>query len=286
MRLIFLISIAMLAFAANSVLCRLALKETAIDAASFTLVRVLSGALVLCLLVAGQQHLANKKAALGGNWVSAAALFLYAACFSFSYISLPTGTGALLLFGTVQLCMISYGVFQGETYNLVQKLGSLLAILGLVVLLLPGISAPPLVGSLLMVLAGVGWGVYSLRGKGSTDPSSDTAGNFLRATPFCIALSLVAMVGTSLDTLGLWYAVLSGALASGLGYAIWYAALPLIKSTTAATVQLSVPVIAAFAGVIFLAEPLDARLVIAALGILGGIMLVLTNNEIKRGAIK
>ena len=279
MRLIVLTSIAMLAFAANSVLCRLALKETSIDAASFTSVRILSGAIVLWLLITYQNRSIDRSILSKGSWLSALALFIYAAGFSFSYISLSTGTGALLLFGTVQISMIGYGIYRGENYNLTQKLGSLVASIGLVALLLPGISAPPLVGSLLMILAGIAWGIYSLRGKGSVNPSADTAGNFLRAIPLCILLSAVTLSDASLDITGFYYALLSGGFASGLGYAIWYAVLPAIKSTTAATVQLSVPVIAAFAGVIFLTETLDLRLTLAAIAILGGIFLVLTNNK-------
>ena len=279
MRLIVLTSIAMLAFAANSVLCRLALKETSIDAASFTSVRILSGAIVLWLLITYQNRSIDRSILSKGSWLSALALFIYAAGFSFSYISLSTGTGALLLFGTVQISMIGYGIYRGENYNLTQKLGSLVASIGLVALLLPGISAPSLVGSLLMILAGIAWGIYSLRGKGSVNPSADTAGNFLRAIPLCILLSAVTLSDASLDITGFYYALLSGGFASGLGYAIWYAVLPAIKSTTAATVQLSVPVIAAFAGVIFLTETLDLRLTLAAIAILGGIFLVLTNNK-------
>ena len=273
-RIFILTALAMLAFAGNSLLCRLALADTSIDAASFTSIRLISGALTLCLIVQFRQ----KARLQAGSWPSAIVLFAYAAGFSFAYISLPAATGALLLFGAVQATMIGFGLFKGERLLGLQILGLLLAIGGLVGLLLPGLSAPPLEGSLLMLGAGVAWGVYSLRGKGAGSPLEVTAGNFLRTVPITLFLSLVWLNDISLDTAGIWYAVASGALASGVGYAIWYTALPALKATNAATVQLSVPVIAALGGILLLNEPVTLRLVMASLAILGGIALVIRDK--------
>lgn len=270
-RLVSLTSLAMVLFASNSLLCRVALKHTSIDAASFTTVRLASGALVLWLIV----HMRGGTGAGRGNWPSAAALFAYAAGFSFAYVSLPVATGALLLVGAVQVTMIGYGIWSGERLRGLQMLGLVLAFAGLVGLLLPGLSRPPLAGALLMLGAGVAWGVYSLRGKGAGDPTRVTAGNFLRAAPVAVALSLVMHEGASLDGAGLGYAVASGALASGIGYAIWYTTLPALKATTASIVQLSFPVIAAVGAIMFLGEPLTLRLVLASFAILGGIALVI-----------
>jgi drug/metabolite transporter (DMT)-like permease len=267
--------LALLAFAANSVLCRLALKDTGIDAASFTAVRLVSGALALWLIVAVR----NGRAASAGSWPSALALFAYAAPFSFAYVTLSAGAGALLLFGAVQASMILWGWWRGERLNARQFAGLALALGGLAYLMLPGIAAPPLGGSLLMVAAGIAWGVYSLRGRGATRPLVATAGNFLRAAPMGIALGLAALPWLRFDMAGMGYAVASGALASGAGYAIWYAALPGLKAASAATVQLSVPVIVAFAGIVLLGEPVTLRLTFASLAILGGIALVVTNRQ-------
>lgn len=266
-----LTSLAMIAFAGNSLLCRVALKDTSIDAASFTTIRLVSGAATLWLVV----RMGRSTPAGSGNWLSAFALFAYAAGFSFAYVSLPAATGALLLFGAVQSTMIGYGIWVGERLPKTQLVGLVLAIGGLIGLLLPGFSAPPLSGAVLMLGAGVAWGVYSLRGKGTGDPIKVTAGNFLRAAPLAAALSLLMHGGTSLDSRGVWYAVASGALTSGIGYAIWYTALPALRASTAATVQLSVPVIAALGGVVSLGESISLRLVLASVAILGGIALVI-----------
>ena len=270
-RIAVLSSLAMLAFACNSLLCRVALKHTSIDAASFTTIRLISGAVMLWLVVRVSRGTQTGK----GNWPSAFALFVYAAGFSFAYVSLPASTGALLLFGAVQATMIGHGIWAGERLRRLQLVGLVLAFGGLVGLLLPGLSAPPLLGSLLMLSAGVAWGVYSLRGTSAGDPTRVTAGNFLRAVPIAAALSLLMHSSTSLDGAGLLYAVASGAVASGIGYAIWYTALPALKATTAATVQLSVPVIAAIGGLVFLDESATLRLVLASIAILGGITLVI-----------
>jgi drug/metabolite transporter (DMT)-like permease len=271
LRLFVLTAFAMLAFAGNSLLCRAALDRTAIDAASFTTIRLLSGGLVLWMIV----RLRASAPHGAGNWPSAFALFAYAAGFSFAYVGLPAATGALLLFGAVQMTMIGHGLWQGERLHPWQWIGLMLAMAGLVALLLPGLSAPSLHSAGLMLCAGIAWGVYSLRGKNAGDPIRITAGNFLRAVPFSVALSLWMMRGTTLDIAGVGYAIASGALTSGLGYAIWYTALPALKSTQAATVQLSVPLIAALGAVAFLGEPATPRLLLAAVAIVGGIALVM-----------
>ena len=265
----------MIAFAGNSLLCRIALKHTSIDPATFTSIRLLSGALMLWLIV----RLRSGAHAGKGNWLSALALFIYAAGFSFAYVSLPAATGALLLFGAVQVTMIGRGLWKGERLQRAQLLGLMLAFAGLVGLLLPGLSAPPLYGSLLMLSAGAAWGIYSLRGKGAGDPTRVTSGNFLRTVPIALLLSLMMFNNISLDQAGFYYALASGALASGIGYAIWYTALPMLKATSAATVQLSVPVIAALGGVVFLGEAITARLIFASIAILGGIALVILEKK-------
>lgn len=273
-RVVLLTLLALIAFAGNSLLCRIALVHTNIDAASFTTIRLLSGALVLWVLVMLRDRGRRVGIAGKGNWLSALALFVYAAGFSFAYIQLNTGMGALILFGAVQTSMIAFGLWRGERFTTAQWLGLLMAFSGLIGLLLPGLSAPPLTGAMLMIVAGIAWGVYSLRGKGAGDPLQITAGNFSRTVPMALLLSLMLLSRASLDSAGVYYALLSGALTSGVGYAIWYSALPLLKATTAATVQLSVPLLAALGGVVLLQEPLTLRLLLAALAILGGIALV------------
>lgn len=272
MRTVVLTLLAMLAFAANSLLCRQALLRTDIDAASFTLVRLVAGALMLWLVV--RLRHAPPGPGPGGNWWSALMLFAYAAAFSFAYVSLPAAVGALLLFGAVQATMIGAGLWRGERFQARQWAGLVLALGGLVGLLLPGLSAPPLGGAVLMLGAGVAWGVYSLRGKGVGDPLGVTAGNFLRAVPMALALGVALLAQLSVDRAGLGYAVASGALTSGIGYVLWYAALPGLRAGTAATVQLSVPVIAALGAVAFLGEAWGLRLMLASATILGGIALV------------
>ncbi len=276
-RIVTLTALAMLAFAGNSLLCRLALQHTPIDPATFTAIRLVSGALMLWLVVtlkrSAHAHATVKTG--GGNWLSAFALFVYAAGFSFAYVSLSAATGALLLFGAVQATMIGHGMWSGERFSRPQWVGLALAFCGLLSLLLPGLSAPPLFGSALMLCAGVAWGIYSLRGKGAGDPTLVTAGNFMYAVPMALALSVLMLNNRSLDALGLGYALASGALASGVGYAIWYTALPGLKATQAATVQLSVPVLAAVGGIVFLGEALTLRLILASMAILGGIALVI-----------
>ncbi|MEH6355328.1 MAG: DMT family transporter [Marinobacter sp.] len=276
MRIIILTTLAMIAFASNSVLARMALKHTDIDAASFTAIRLISGAIVLLLVV----RVSNRSSGGSGSWWSAAALFAYAAGFSFAYVSLPTATGALLLFGAVQVTMIFYGLWAGERLFKLQLAGLALAFGGLLLLFLPGLSTtPPLASSLLMLGAGVCWGVYSLRGRGAGDPVRISAGNFTRAVAFTVVLSIFMLNRLSLDVVGIWYAIVSGALTSGLGYVAWYMVMPKLKATNAAIIQLSVPVIAAAGGIVFLDESITLRLALASGAILGGIALVIIRKH-------
>lgn len=273
---------AMAAFAANSLLCRLALRGTGIDAATFTTIRIASGALSLWLLTS----LSGTGVKRAGNWASAFALFVYAAGFSFAYLSLDASTGALMLFGAVQSTMIGYGLRRGERFAATQWVGLACALAGLVGLLLPGLSAPPLAGSLLMIAAGAAWGVYSLRGKGAAYPTAATAGNFMRALPFAIALSAATCEHATVEFDGALYAAISGAVTSGLGYALWYAVLPSLSASVAATLQLSVPVIAALGAAALLGEHLTVRLALASLAILGGIALVVLRPRANERAPK
>lgn len=296
-RLFILTLLAMIAFASNSLLCRAALKQTSIDAASFTLVRIISGAAALWLItkIRGRLIVDGTASPLvdgpftnpgkyAGNWPSALALFIYAAAFSFAYNNLSAGTGALLLFGAVQATMILWGLRKGERLNAIQIVGLAVAVTGLVVLLFPGLSAPPVGGSILMLGAGVAWGIYSLRGKAAGDPVSATAGNFLRAVPLAAIVSIILLPWARLDRAGAGYAVLSGAIASGLGYVIWYTALsdsmPVrLGPASAATVQLSVPVLAATGGILLLGEPITLRYLLASIAVLGGIALVVIDKN-------
>ena len=269
-RVLVLTALAMIAFAGNSLLCRAALKGTSIDAATFTTIRMIAGALALWLIV----RIRPGERSLQGSWLSAFWLFAYAAAFSFAYITLTAATGALLLFGAVQATMILAGFAKGERFAPLQWMGFALAVGGLAALMLPGAEAPPLAGAALMLLAGVAWGFYSLRGRGAGDPTRVTAGNFVRAVPFAAMVSVAMLQQASIDGAGIALAVASGAVASGVGYAIWYSALPSLRASVAATVQLSVPVIAAIGGVAFLGETASVRLAVCAVVILGGIALV------------
>jgi drug/metabolite transporter (DMT)-like permease len=274
-RVLILTLLALIAFASNSLLCRAALKQTSIDAASFTFVRVFSGAIVLWLVMNLRRMIrTTRDVGVGGNWISALALFLYAAGFSFAYVDVAAGTGALLLFGAVQATMILWGLHKGERLRAIQIVGLIVAITGLVVLLFPGLSAPPLFGSILMLGAGIAWGIYSLRGKREKNPAIATTGNFIRAVPFAAAVSIIFLRWLDLDLAGVIYAIISGAITSGLGYVIWYSVLPSLKAASAATVQLSVPVLAATGGILLLGEPITLRYVLASIAVLGGIALV------------
>ena len=271
LRLTFLTTLTMIAFAGNSLFCRMALKQTGIDAASFTSVRLLSGAAMLWLLMTWQ-----RQAPLAhGSLRSALALFLYAVTLSFAYRSINTGAGALMLFGAVQMTMLIAGFIAGERMSGVQTMGFTAAMAGLVILVSPGVEAPSMLDSILMLASGIAWGVYSLLGRGQPNPAAATAGNFLRAAPMTVALSLIALPWLHLDSQGVLYAALSGAVTSALGYVLWYRVLQHMRAMTASTVQLSAPVIAAIGGILLLGEALTRNLVIATVLILGGIWLVL-----------
>ncbi|MGA7981484.1 MAG: DMT family transporter [Chromatiaceae bacterium] len=280
-KVIALTSVTMIAFAANSLLARAALGEGNIDAASFAVIRVLSGAFALSLIVAATP---SDSSAARGDWLGALWLFIYMICFAFAYLSLSAGTGALILFGAVQITMFAAGLRAGESFGPVGWLGLSLAGGGLAYLVSPGVTAPPLTGASLMTIAGIGWGLYSLRGRGVSNPLRATAANFVRAAPLASVAGLPFLGQVHLSVPGVVLAVTSGAIASGMGYAIWYATLPRLKATSAATIQLSVPVIAAFGGVAFLAERITMRLLVASIAVLGGIALVLTHRAPKQAA--
>jgi drug/metabolite transporter (DMT)-like permease len=273
-----LTAVAMLAFAANSLLCRLALRQDHIDPASFGAVRLAAGALVLACVMRSRREASSTP----GDWRAAIYLFAYVALFSFAYVPLAAGTGALILFGAVQLAMLGAGLLSGERFSLAGWLGMALALIGLAVLLLPGAAAPSLLGALLMAGAGAAWGGYSLRGRGAADPVAATAASFLRAAPLGIVLALVFAARAHADARGVGLAVASGALTSGLGYVVWYAALRRLSALRAAVVQLSVPPIAAFGGVLLLGEAFSLRLGLASLAIIGGIALVLSSRHTRR----
>lgn len=266
-------TLAMIAFASNSLLNRLALGHNTIDPVSYTTIRLTSGAVMLSLIAFLQRK--GAEPALRGSRLSSALLFLYAITFSFAYLSLSTGTGALILFGSVQLTMIVVALRSGERPQPFEWIGLILALSGLVYLVFPGLTAPSPLGSALMVIAGISWGFYTLRGRGSQNPLATTAGNFVYAVPAILVIWMITLKNISISSTGILYAVLSGALASGVGYVIWYAALRGLTTTRAATVQLSVPVIAAWSGVLFLSEMISIRLVTAGVLILGGIALAL-----------
>jgi drug/metabolite transporter (DMT)-like permease len=270
---------ALTAFAANSLLCRAALGHAAIDPASFSTIRLAAGAATLLLIT-----LSTRRGAvgLGGSWGSATLLALYAIPFSFAYVGLGAGTGALILFGAVQATMLIAALAAGERPHVVQWSGLILALGGLVYLVMPGLAAPSPLGCALMVIAGVAWGVYSLRGRGAPDPLAETAGNFARSVPLAIGVSVAAAPHVALSVEGALLAAISGALASGLGYVVWYAALSGLSATRAASVQLTVPVLAAAGGVLFLSERITLRLIVAAFLILGGVALALTRTERRR----
>jgi drug/metabolite transporter (DMT)-like permease len=270
-------SLTMIAFASNSILNRLALGRGTIDAVSYTTIRLGAGAVTLLLIAITQKNDGSSK--LRGDWLSAAMLFMYALAFSFAYLSLSAGTGALILFGSVQVTMILAALRSGERPRLLEWLGVVLALGGLIYLVMPGLKAPSPLGSTLMVTAGFAWGIYSLRGRGTQSPLANTAGNFIYAVPLILAVRLVTLDHLHLSQEGILLAVLSGALASGLGYVIWYAALRGLTATRAAIVQLSVPALAAWGGILFLGENLSLRLILAGALILGGIALAVTSRS-------
>ena len=268
----------MLAFAANSLLCRQALGQELIDAATFTTARVISGAVMLSLIVLLRGRTRDRGTA---DWRTAATLFVYMAFFSFAYLSLSAGTGALILFGAVQLTMFIFALRDGEHFPFLSWAGLTVAILGLIYLVSPGVTAPDPLGAVLMAIAGIAWGFYSLLGRGSTDPLEATARNFVYSVPLVLIVSLFFLRDFSISSNGLALAAASGAIASGCGYVIWYAALPGLTATRAATVQLSVPAIAAFGGVVMLSEEITLRLLLASAATLGGVAIVLAQRAAK-----
>lgn len=254
----------------------MALGEGAIDWSSFTIVRLLSGVIVLMLIL--QIRTRNKKSTSSGSWPAAFMLFIYAGAFSFAYITLDTGTGALILFGAVQLTMIIAALVKGDRLGIIAWTGVLVAFSGFIYLVLPEVTTPSIMGFLFMTIAGIAWGFYTLMGKGSANPLADTAYNFTRTIPFIIILTIFTFTILELSVRGVMLAVFSGAVASGLGYTIWYTALRGLSSTQAAVIQLLVPVIAAIGGVVFISEIVTFHLIVSSLLILGGVTLVLIWN--------
>jgi drug/metabolite transporter (DMT)-like permease len=266
----------MIAFAANSLLCRMALGAGLIDAASFSTIRVVAGAVILMLLALPRWRSRGREKT---DVIAVATLFLYMAFFSFAYLSLAAGTGALILFGAVQLTMFTAALHGGERFSLASWLGLTVALAGLVYLISPGLTAPDPQGAMLMTVAGMAWGIYSLRGRLATDALGSTATNFLYCVPLVAAVSLFALRDVQASPTGVALAIASGAVASGLGYVVWFAALRGLKASRAATVQLSVPIIAAFGGIVLLAEDISVRLLIASVATLGGIWIVLAQRD-------
>lgn len=277
LRIIIITFLSLSAFAANSLITRYALEQTAIDEASFIMLRVVSGALFLGLYLTIKK---DKKVSQGGTWFAAFALFIYAVSFTYGYGLIAAGTGALLLFGSVQITMTIAGYREGERLNVIQLVGFILAIAGLVILMLPGISAPSLIGASLMCISGIAWSIYTLQGRGAKNPAASTAGNFIKAAPMATLLWLMVYLSTnntiSLANTGVIYALLSGIVTSGIGYIIWYSVLPELKATQAAIVQLSVPLLVTLAGALLLSEAITLRIVIASIAILIGTILVLS----------
>ncbi|PKI13512.1 DMT family transporter [Colwellia sp. 12G3] len=269
--------LSLVAFAANSLITRFALEKTSIDEASFIMIRVVSGALFLWLYLTFKN---NNKAYKAGTWLAAFALFIYAVSFTYGYGLIAAGTGALLLFGAVQITMTIVGYREGERLNIIQMAGFVLALIGLVILMLPGISSPSFMGAFLMCISGVAWSIYTLQGRGASDPAATTAGNFIKAAPMAILLWFIVYLSTNntinLATDGVIYALLSGIITSGIGYIIWYSVLPELKATQAAIVQLSVPLLVTLAGAIILNEAITMRIILASTAILLGTILVLT----------
>ena len=272
LKIIILPSLALIAFAANSVLCRLALGEHAIDASNFTVIRLLSGVIVLLAIIKLRRNKTGSPTK--GSWLASFMLFLYAITFSFAYITLDTGTGALILFGSVQITMILLSLLSGTRLHSTEWAGVAVAFTGFVYLILPGVTTPSAIGFLLMTMAGIAWGIYTLMGRDSKSPLMDTAYNFFRTVPVVVILALVAMKNANFSSEGILLAAISGGITSGIGYTIWYIALGGLSATQAAVLQLLVPVIAALGGIIFVSEIVTVRLMVSAAMILGGILLV------------
>lgn len=281
MKLVALAILAMVAFAANSLLARLALGTGETGALGYTGLRLVAGAITLALILRARRD--RRRAAIGGSWAGAAALFGYALTFSVAYVVLGAATGALILFASVQVGMLTFAIGRGDRPGPAEWLGFGVAFAAFVLLVAPGLAAPPLEGTGLMVAAGLCWAAYSLLGRGSRAPLADTEGNFIRCLPAAL-LVLVAGGMPGVSGTGAIYAIASGALASGVGYAIWYAALPRLSRIGAATLQLTVPAIAALGAVLFLGEELTTRLLLCSAAILGGIALALLAGERRKAS--
>jgi len=268
---------ALIAFAANSVLCRLALDVYQMDAGGFTVIRLLSGALVLFTIIhirhrqqRNQIHFQFTK-----NWFAACMLFTYATAFSFAYITLDTGVGALILFGSVQITMITYSIYTGNRLSIIEWVGLSMAFAGFIYLIYPDLSSPSAIGFLLMSISGIAWGFYTIQGKYTKTALFDTAQNFIKTLPFIAILALITLPQAQLNLQGILLALLSGGIASGIGYAIWYMALTGLSNSQAAVVQLAVPVIAAIGGAVFVSEEMTLRLIASVTMVLGGILTVI-----------
>lgn len=271
MAIFWTVAAAMIAFAANSVLTRIGVATYGVDPFAFAFIRVAAGAATLCALVgfAG----INPWRGLPSRWAGALSLAAYMLGFSYAYLTLGAGLGALILFGVLQVLMFGWAVWRGADIPKLRWVGAIIALLGLAVLLWPaGARAVPLGGTLSMIVATIGWAAYTLLGQGVRDPMAASAGNFLLCVPL-VGLPLLWGMHGSLNIGGISTAILSGAVTSGLGYALWYRVLPYLPVTTAAIAQLSVPVIAVGAGVALLNEPLSTRMIIAGVLVLGGIAL-------------
>jgi len=281
MKIVLCTTLALLAFAGNSVLCRLALGEGAIDAASFTIIRLLSGIIVLAIILqVTRSHkviisTSTSTSTSRGSWKASFMLFVYALTFSYAYISLETGVGALILFGSVQITMIVVGLFSGNRLHYSEWFGLIGAFSGFVYLVLPELTTPSLMGFILMCVSGAAWGFYTLAGRTSKSPMRDTAFNFIRTLPLVLILTLLTFQYASLSEKGILLAVLSGSIASGVGYTVWYIALGGLSTIQAAVLQLLVPVIAALGGVLFADEVFTLRLLMSSVMVLGGIMVMI-----------
>ncbi len=283
--------LALIAFAANSLFCRMALAEGYIDAWNFTVIRLLSGAACLgIIMVVYTSHLKRKDALNPrtnsailkdkGSWLSSISLLVYALCFSIAYVELDTGTGALILFSAVQLTMIGWGIYKKEQLSALQWAAFIVAVAGFIYLMLPSAAVPSLFGAASMAISGVAWGIYSIRGKACISPLRATGFNFIKSL---MAIPLLLLIGLSdiknISMEGVLLACASGAIASGIGYSIWYVAMPLLKNTQAAVVQLCVPILAAVAGLLFLSESLTLQFMIASVVILGGVLMFVLNKK-------
>lgn len=277
LKTILLTGMALIAFAANSVLCRLALGNGAIDASSFTGIRLLSGAIALFIILSIKGE--NKGALSKGSWLASFTLFLYAITFSYAYLSVDTGTGALILFGSVQITMIMLSLISGTRLHFIEWSGVIIAFTGFVYLIFPNITTPSINGFILMTISGASWGIYTLKGRSSINPLMDTTYNFIRTIPFVVLLAFFTMQNTNYSSEGIILALISGAITSGVGYTIWYIALGSISSTQAAVIQLSVPIIAAIGGVLFVSEIITIRLIISASIVLSGILMVVIGKS-------